>query len=163
MPDGLPRRRFLQASVVGAASAIAGCGQILPGGSAPGSSPVETDSAGNPVTYGLVLRNDSEWTPDSVHIRIGEAFGEKTVFDETVPMPETDEQESWSDVIRKDTEDGELVEFVISATIVNNGNEANTANYWITPGSDSAPRVGNVVVRMARRDGDLRLLIGPEE
>ena len=170
MSDDWSRRTFLQTSSIAAAAAFAGCNQVIPGGTNDGSGgedtpatplPVDTDTAGQPITYGISVTEETDFTFDHVDVTVSVAFEGTEVWHEQISGLAVDgETKTYENVIEKSVEDGEPVEYLITAvpTVVQqNGNEGEWGqnhNYWVTPGAESAPQRATIDVHIVEEMGD---------
>lgn len=165
MTPNRTRRSLLQAGGVVAGLAVAGCSQLLPGETPTATPPdVETDSAGNPASYGIVVRNESSFTPTSIKVSVRRSHDGETVFEEAVSGHAVKEEpQEWDDVISKSSHEGELVEYVITGKVLMGGREAAFGNAWVTPGAESAPAIANVEIHVENDpDGGPMVVIDKE-
>lgn len=171
MSQDWSRRRFLQMSCIPSTLAVAGCGQVVPGDTKTETPlPVETDSSGKPVTYGIRVKDESEQTWDFVDVGVEIAFEGTEIWRKKVPGSAIEgSYKTYSDVIQKKIEDGEPVEYLITATPVKTSDSGNRAEWadgkhWVTPGAESAPQVANIDIRMVEHPQRKGVMVewGPE-
>ena len=148
MSPNRSRRAVLQATSAVVGVALAGCSQLLPGETPTGTTAnVHTDSAGNPASYGIVVRNESSYTPNSITVVVRRSYDGETVFEEEVSgLAAREEPQKMDYSVSKPTHDGDLVEYVITAKVMMGGKEAAFGNAWVTPGAESAPSIENVEI-----------------